>query len=147
MLSVNAEVIMRYFLRSPLVWVVEISEVLLLFITFLGAAWVLKKEGHVKMDIVLSRFKPRAQAMANVVTSILSAIVVSLLVWYGILVTLEHYQRGLYQPTLLEIPNAAVLFIIPLGALLLVIQLIRRAYMYILVWKEHRQITRVIIGQ
>lgn len=136
MLSVNAEVVMRYFMKTPLVWVVEVSETLLLFITFLGAAWVLKKEGHVKMDIVLNRLKPRAQVVVNVTTSILSIIAVLLFVWYGTQVTWDHYQRGLYQPTLLQIPNAAVLFIIPLGSLLLLIQLLRRTYGYLGGWRQ-----------
>lgn len=92
MLSVNAEVVMRYFMRTPLVWVVEVSETLLLFITFLGAAWVLKNEGHVKMDIVLNRLKPRAQVVVNVTTSILSIIAVLLFVWYVFIYNLLNHQ-------------------------------------------------------
>ena len=83
MLSVNAEVVMRYFMRTPLVWVVEVSETLLLFITFLGAAWVLKKEGHIFLDVGLNLFKPRQQAALNTFTSIFGAVVCLLIFWYG----------------------------------------------------------------
>ena len=43
MLSVCAEVVLRYFLGSPLIWVIEISEMNLLYITFLAIAWVLRR--------------------------------------------------------------------------------------------------------
>ena len=42
MLVVCAEVLLRYGFNSPISWVVEISEYALLWITFLGAAWVLR---------------------------------------------------------------------------------------------------------
>ena len=44
MLSVCLEVFLRYFLNRPQVWVIELSEYALLYITFLSAAWVLKSD-------------------------------------------------------------------------------------------------------
>ena len=44
MLAVCANVIMRYFLNRPIVGIDEISEYLLLFITFIGSAWLLREE-------------------------------------------------------------------------------------------------------
>lgn len=137
MLSVNAEVIMRYFLNRPLIWVMEISEICLLFITFLAAAWVLKVEGHVKMDIVVNRLGPRTQIVINTITSILSIIGVSLVVWYGVGVTWDQFQRGLYAGgSVLQIPNAAILFIIPVGSFLLFLQLLRRTNGYLRGWRR-----------
>ena len=43
--SVCLEIIMRYFLNWPLVWVVELTEYGLLHVTFLGAAWLLRQGG------------------------------------------------------------------------------------------------------
>ena len=72
MCSVTAEVVARHFLGISISWwMVETTEYMLLYITFLGAAWVLRKEGHVKMDLLLSRFKPRDQDTVNIITSIL----------------------------------------------------------------------------
>ena len=50
MLAVSAQIVMRYFLNRPMIWVMEITEISLLFITFLGTAWLLRREGHVKID-------------------------------------------------------------------------------------------------
>jgi C4-dicarboxylate transporter DctQ subunit len=135
MFFVNAEIFTRYIAGHSLIWVVEISETSLLFITFLGVAWVLKRGGHVSVDILVNRLSPRRRSMLNAVTSIVGALAVFPLIWYGAQVTWTHYQKGLYEATALEIPNAAVLFIIPLGSLLLFIQLLKKIHEYVREWR------------
>jgi C4-dicarboxylate transporter DctQ subunit len=137
-LSVNAEIFSRYLFGQSLMWVVEISEISLLFITFLGAGWVLKKGGHVNVDIFLNKQPIQRQAIFMATTSIIGAISVLPLIWYGTKVTWIHYQKGLYEPTALNIPDVAVLFIIPLGSLLLFIQLLRRAYHSVHDWRRQK---------
>jgi TRAP-type C4-dicarboxylate transport system permease small subunit len=127
MLLVSAEVVMRYFLRRPIAWDVEITEYLLLYITFLAAAWVLKREGHVRIDILLNRLTPRSQAMLGIITSILGILICGALVWYGTLVTWDHFLRQVtYARSLLEVPYYPILAIIPVGSLLLMLQFVRR---------------------
>jgi C4-dicarboxylate transporter DctQ subunit len=136
MLSVCIEVVSRYFFGSPTVWVVEISEMSLLYLTFLAAAFVLKRQAHVKIDLLLNRLNPRIQAMLGIVISIIGAICFLFIVWYGAQVTWDNFLRGTYRSTVLEVPNAAVLFIIPLGSLLLVIQFLRDACGHITSWRK-----------
>lgn len=135
MLSVSAEVVMRYLFNRPLGWVVEISEISLLYITFLGVAWLLKRERHVKMDILVTRLKPRVQALLNVFGSIIGVAVCWVLTWYGAQVTWSHFQRGLFEPTILEIPNVYVLWVIPVGSFLFFTQFLRRTYSYLRIWR------------
>ena len=49
------EVFLRTFFNRPQEWVMELSEYALLYITFLSAAFVLKKEGHIVVDLVTCR--------------------------------------------------------------------------------------------
>lgn len=125
-LSVCADVAMRYFLNRPMVWVVEITEESLLYITFLGAAWVLKREEHVRVDIVLNRLKLKTQAWLGIVSSIVGIVISLVLVYYGARVTWDQWVRGVYWTTTLSIPNAYYLVIIPIGSFLLLIQFLRR---------------------
>lgn len=134
MLAVCAEIVMRYFFHSPTVWVLEISEVLLLYITFLGAAWLLRREGHVRVDMLLTRLSLRAQAFLNITTSAIGAIMWLTLTWYGIVVTLDLFQRGILTPTVLQLPRFAIILIIPVGSLLLSLQFFRRAGRYWRTW-------------
>lgn len=130
MLAVCAEIVFRYFLHSPIIWVVEISEVILLYITFLGTAWLLRREGHVKIDLLLSRLKPKTQAWFNIIISVIGAIMCLLLVWYSAQETWVLFQRGVLTPTVLALPKAPIILIIPIGSFLLFIQFLRRAQGY-----------------
>jgi len=126
-LSVGGQVFLRYFFGAPIAWVTESNEMCLLFIAFLSTAWLLRQEGHVSLDIIITRFSPRRQNMINAVTSAICVIVLIVLVWYGGVETLEHYQRKLYRPTMLGFPEAAYLWVIPLGFFMLAVQFLRRS--------------------
>jgi len=112
------------------------SENSLLFILFLGAGWLLAKEGHVKVDVLLSQLNPKGQALVNAITSILGAIICLVIVWYGIQCTWDHFQRGVLAHTALELPVAPILAIIPVGSFMLFIQFLRRVYGYIGGWRS-----------
>lgn len=131
MLMVCTQIIMRYFLAQPMSGVIEIAEYSLLFITFFAATWVLRGEGHVKIDVLIGRFKPRTQALANAVTSAICAIACFILTWYGVKVTLEHFRLNLHLTTLLMPATFAILVIIPIGYLLLFAQFLKRARSYL----------------
>ena len=126
MLSVCLEVILRSFINRPQIWVTEVTECLLLYITFLGTAWLLREEGHVKVDVILNRLKPQTTAFLGIISSIMGVLVSITLTIYGFNVTWDYFQRGIYTPTALEIPVSAILLIIPIGSLMLFIQFIRR---------------------
>jgi len=134
-LSVVADVVMRYFLNRPLTWALETTEYVLTTVAFLGAAWLLRREGHVSLDLVLNLFKPRTQAMFHAITSSLGAIACLIIVWYGVEATWSHYLKGMRVTTALAPPTAPFLTIIPVGFFLLFLQFLRRSYGYLLKWK------------
>ena len=129
--SISADVTLRYGIGQPITWVFEATEYSLLYITFLGTAWLLKKDGHVKLDIVLNMLKPKAQAILNVITSILLILVCFALTWYGTETTIDHFVRGVTSIKYYEPPIFIFLIIIPIAGFLLLIQSIKRTYGYI----------------
>lgn len=131
MVAISVKVVFRYFLLARLMGVDEIAESALLYISFLGAAWLLRREGHVSIDILFIRLKKRTQAILTVITSIIAALMSMILVYSGTMATIDTWQRGVVTPTILEIPKAAILCIIPLGSALLVIQFLRRAWSHL----------------
>ena len=133
--SVTVDVVLRYFFKAPLIWAVEINENNLLYITFLATAWVLRREGHVKVELVLARLDPRAQNLVDLITSIIGVLICLVVTWYGSLVTWRDFQAGAFQPTIMRIPNAYILFIIPVGTFLLSIQFFRRTYRLLKKWR------------
>jgi TRAP-type C4-dicarboxylate transport system permease small subunit len=125
MLSVCLEVFLRYFLNRPQVWVIELSEYALLYITFLGAAWVLRSDGHVTVDLFTSLMSSKTRFFCTFASFFVCFMVSLVLVVYGIRVTWGHFSQGIYNPTILEMPKAAILVVIPLGGITLLIQSVR----------------------
>lgn len=121
-ISVILEVFMRYFFNRPQEWVVEFSEYALLYITFLSCAYILKKEGHITVDIVTSRFSLEKKSFLSILQYGVSAVISLVLLWIGAKTTFDHYQRGIYNPTVLQIPMAYILMVIPIGGFFLLIQ-------------------------
>ena len=138
-LSVCFEVIMRYFAGRPQIWVIETVEYIQLYICFLGAAWLLREEGHVKVDVLLNRLSPRNQDLLNSITSGLATILWLVLTWYTGGTTINALQKGLYTATILEIPKAPLYAIMPVGSFLLCVQFSRRTYGYLMNYKRRWQ--------
>lgn len=142
MFSICYEVVLRYFHFHPPTWVTEITEYILLYVTFLGAPWVLKKDAHVKVDIVVTRLGFAAQKAMDVFTSLVGIGVCSVLVWFGTVVSWDHYQRDIPVIKTLEVPKFLLLGIIPLGSALLIVEFVRRAHRVRLESKEDRKQNR-----
>ena len=131
MLGVSLDVCMRYFLNRPLFWMIEVTQYAQVFILFLGTAWLLRKEGHVVMDMLISRLGQKSQNLTNVITSILGAIVCFIITWYAARVNWDYFQIDYVYSATLEIPAFLLQAVVPLGAFLLSIQFLRRAYGYL----------------
>lgn len=132
---VGADITLRYLFNKPLGWVKEVSEYTLVGLGFLVAAWILKDDGHVKMDLLLSKVSPRTQTMLNIITSAFSTIIVLIVTWFTLRVIVDFYKTKLVAPTVLEPPKWILLTPIFVGSLLLGMQFIRRTYAFIGKWK------------
>ena len=132
---VGADITLRYLFNKPLGWVKEVSEYILVGLGFLVAAWILKDDAHVKMDLVLNKVRPRAQTMMNIITSIISTIIVLIMTWFALRVIVDFYRTKLVAPSVLEPPKWILLTPIFVGCLLLAIQFIRRTYAFMGKWK------------
>ena len=129
----------RYFLTRPIAWVTEICQYIILYIAFLVAAWVLRYEGHVKMDLVLTRLPQKVQSGLNIFTSTLCTLACFVLTWYGLKVTWDLYVEKAFTYTILEVPKYLIVWVIFFGSLLLCIQFIIRTLGYIKDWLGSRK--------
>lgn len=139
MLIVGLEVALRYFWGRPTSWVVEVSEYILLFLPFLVGAWVLKDEGHVKMDLFLVRLNEKKRSLITSITSFICILICLVLTLFGLKTAAYYYSVGFQTPTELRMPKYLLISIIWFGALLLLIQFIRRFYMYFRAWRNDRE--------
>jgi TRAP-type C4-dicarboxylate transport system permease small subunit len=130
-LSISSDVVLRYTINYPIKWVFEATEYALLFITFLAATWVLQKDEHVRLDLVLNAMGERLRAGINAFTSLLMALVCLVLTWSSAKYTIYLFQHDVTIIKYYTIPQFVIYFIIPVGFFLLFIQSLKRAYKYI----------------
>ncbi len=136
--SITGEVTLRTLTGRTLVWVTEITEYCLLFITFLSAAWLLRKEGHVRVDILLTSLNPASRALLNTITYALAALACLVLFWFSAGTTWSYFLDGTADPRMLELPRGPLFAVIPIGSFLLFVQFLRGSYGYLAKWKSRQ---------
>ena len=122
--------ILRYLLNRPIPWMLEITEYAMLYIPFLGAALVLKEEGHIKVDLLIHKLNDRNRIRISIVTSLVGGIIMSIYTWLGIQVTLDFFNRGVASLEYLKAPMYLILMIIPIGGFFFAIQFFRQSFSY-----------------
>jgi TRAP-type C4-dicarboxylate transport system permease small subunit len=112
---------------SP-VWIVQFNEYALLWITFLGTAWLLARNKHVSIDLLTGRFSPKKRSWFEMFHGFLGTVICMVFLWYGFWVTLEQYQRGVIDVQAVDVPKYLILMVIPFGFFLLAIQFVRQFF-------------------
>ena len=130
-LAISFDVILRNVINTPLKWVFEATEYTLLFITFLAVTWVLQRDEHVRLDLVLNVLRRKSRARVEAVTSLVMAVVCLVITWSGAHYTIYLFQNDITIQAYYNILQYTIFFIIPLGFFLLFIQSLKRAYQYI----------------
>lgn len=97
MISVVLSVFMRNIGVQPWAWLFTSAEYGILYMTMLGAPWLVRERGHVHIELVTASLSP---ALRRVVSRLVAAacVVVSLiLAWYGLELFLTNVERNDYD--------------------------------------------------
>jgi C4-dicarboxylate transporter DctQ subunit len=127
MLGIVAQVILRYAFNIPISWMIEICEYSLLWVAFLSAAWLQRKNGHIKVELLVNMLKPELRSIVGTVTALISAVVFLIITWFSMRTTYNMFQMDYYIHSWLEPLKWPILIIIPIGSLLFSIEFIRTA--------------------
>jgi TRAP-type mannitol/chloroaromatic compound transport system permease small subunit len=66
-LGISYEVFVRYVLRAPTTWAFDMSYIMYGSMFLMAGAYALSRNGHVRADVVYRLWKPRTQAMMDLV--------------------------------------------------------------------------------
>ena len=129
-LTTTYEVIMRYVFNRPTTWVHETGASLVVVIGMLGAAYVLLHDNHVRADLILVRVPRQTQTWLDLATSAVAlAFFFALLTYFGWRMSVAaapHNSTPVFGITVLRYGWAY--WLVPVGALLVCLQLISRMY-------------------
>ena len=121
---VVTDVILRRLFNAPLIFADEVAGYLLAWVTLLSVGYTLKEGGHIQVMIIIQRLSPRGLAVLKILWCLISIFyTVLLLVMTGQLAW-ESYQLGAFSPTPSQLPMFPFQMIMPIGCVLLLLQLI-----------------------
>lgn len=121
----SAQVIARYFLNSPLAWVEEVSVVILIWMTFIGSAWLVRKDQHIRVELLEELGYPRLRTVLYTVYDLCSIAFLILLAIGGYqLIDLMRFDR---TPAL-RIPYSVIVAVVPVACGLMAVYFALRIY-------------------
>lgn len=115
-------VFVRYVLRESTIWQTEMTIYLLMFVTFVGAAYGLKHHAHVGVDLLVDRVRGRAQLVWRLITAVLCLAVVLVVLWTAFDMWYEAWQGGHRSHTAWRAPLSIAYATLPVGMLLIALQ-------------------------
>lgn len=127
MLATVVKVVGRALFNHGILGIDQISGTMMVYVTFLGAAWVLRNEGHITIDILTSNLSDEGRRKLGIFSSIVGAIACFAITYFASVATSLSIQRGVMVAAELEIPRALNLWVIPFGCAVMGIEFIRRA--------------------
>lgn len=105
-----AQVVSRYVLKSPLPWSTDILRLAFTYLVFWGAAWCVKTQGHLCVDVVLEAVPSCLRRVLELLIDLASLTFFIFMIVYG----WEFSKTGLTQTTsYLPIPMAVYYISLP----------------------------------
>jgi len=127
MLLVVSEVFQRYVLNAPSKWISDfVTEYLLIYVALLPAAWILLVGGHVNVELIVSRLRPKHRHNMSIATNILGLIYSIVLTWQGWLWVWRELTHGTTFATTARLPVWPAVGVIFIGGVFLCLAFITR---------------------
>ena len=100
-------VVLRTFFNSGLTWSEELSRYLFVYVTYIGAISAMRVNGHLGVDTLISRMKPKVQMTMYVVSQILIAVIMGILIHGSYKMVLQNTES---KTAALGIPYSVLYF-------------------------------------
>ena len=130
-LLVFAASIMRFF-DHPLIWSVDVAQLLFIWLCFFGAARAMREKGHIGIDLLVRFLPEKTRFGLEMALSIVILAFLAILMVEGYGLTTLNWQRQFGDSGL---SYAWVTAAVPAGCLMLAIALLRNM---VLAWKRRR---------
>jgi len=117
------DVILREAFNKPIAGIIELSELAVVMITFLGLAYTQLQRGHVRVEVLLSRFSDRTQSRMNIIDLLLALAFFALLTYVSGQLAMKSVLIREIRYGLIPFPIWPAKIMVPVGTFLLCLQL------------------------
>ena len=123
MLLIIADVILRSFFSLPITGTAEIACLMLVCMS-LGVARCAIDERHLKIEILMSLFPPRIQAIVDGITILVGLFIVIIMAWRNLIAALWKNEIGQVASILLPIPLFPFHMVLVLGLVVMCLAMV-----------------------
>lgn len=116
------EVFSRTFLGASRLWVIEVAEYSLVYLTFLGAPNLLEKNQHVAIDLIYDSVRSGPRRVLTLFNSAVGALICAALAVAGLQVVLDQVATGVRKASVMAPQKFWISLIFPPVLLLLALQ-------------------------
>jgi TRAP-type C4-dicarboxylate transport system permease small subunit len=125
-LLVTADVVLRNIGAGGLPWVNEVSEYSLPVATLLVAPWLLRRNEHVRLDVLLSALPTHVARMLERAADVLGIATCAVFVWYSVRLIADSMRLGSMVVKTLSVPEWWQYALVPVCFGLLAVEFARR---------------------
>lgn len=125
MLSVITSVLMRNAGLQPFAWLFTSAEYGLLYMTMLGAPWLVREKGHVHIELVTAALPKGLRQIVSRAVAAACVLVCVILAWKGAELVLTNIERGDYDTRAYYYPRWMLTIAFPLSFGLMAIEFSR----------------------
>lgn len=125
-LAVTFDVVARNLGWANTGWVVELTEYSLPAATLLVAPWLLHRNEHVRLDVLLVYLPKGAALFFERVANVLGMMICAVFVWFGTKLILDSARLGSMMVKTLAIPEWWQYLLVPVSFFLLAVEFARR---------------------
>ncbi|MCP4233433.1 MAG: TRAP transporter small permease [Aestuariibacter sp.] len=126
------EVVARYLFNAPTIWAAELSQLFLVWGTFVSVAAILHRREHITITLLTERFSPAIRRVQETAVLLAIALLAFAVVWYGTPIAWDSLERGRTTGSMLNIPTFWMEAAVPTGFALLgmqaLVEALRTAY-------------------
>lgn len=126
-LMVFSEIASRMLTGESIAWTVEVSGYSLLYMTFLGAPYLLEKNRHVTIDLLSGNLGGSSGRVLRTGVNFLGAAVCLYFAWFACVVTVDQYVNGIRVTSVMRPYRYLFTAIVPVSMILLAIQFLAHA--------------------
>jgi|WetSurMetagenome_2_1015567.scaffolds.fasta_scaffold03802_4 C4-dicarboxylate transporter, DctM subunit len=123
---VTYDVIMRYVFHSPTVWVADVSMLLCIASVFFAVGYAMKEKSHISVTLIIDKLSNGNRIIFSILSLIFSGFYCCILVWKGTEVAIAQFLSGELTGFGLRYPIAILRAFIPLGALILLVEVVNQ---------------------
>lgn len=124
--SISLHVVLRLLGLSGVPLIVAVNEWSMVYVTFLGAAWLQREKGHVAMDGLVNGAPAHVRKGLILLALAIGVAVSSVIFWYSTQEVVRMWHEGardFFKEA--RVPLVAIMWTLPFGMALLVVQLTR----------------------